>query len=441
MKKLVSILLAAAIAVSATVLLAGCGNDDFPVQIANYTIKSQPQRSVVLDAATADIMAYMGLSRKLTGKSDAVDQEEFKSVAVVGNEGNPDVSNIASLSPDVVFANDSLSKNTLDTLDRRDIMVITLQDAQTLSEIKTKYETIGKLFNGKTSGKKLGEDSYNKFVGELEKQKRDVAALGGTGAQNTICYLRLDNGKLEKLGSKSFGNVLMSYTNCTNISADPTVGNDTAAIVANANPTFIFYDDDATLQAIKANAALAKSAAVKGNKLMRIPLKSMTLPGVTAIKTLTAMNDFIYNGKTATPDQATTKPATQSETKPQTTKPTTQAESKPQATTQPDTKPQTQETTAPATEPANQDVSSKYKIDLKDLTLEKGDNSDDVKKMQTRLADLSYVKNDEDHVTGYYGDVTEKAVKAFQKKNGIKETGKADNATLKAMFNSGAKKA
>ena len=441
MKKLVSILLAAAIAVSAAALLSGCGNDDFPVQIANYKIKSQPQRSVALDPAAADIMAYMGLSRKLTGRSDAVDQEEFKSVTVVGNDGNPDISAIAGLSPDVVLANGNLSKNSMDTLERRDFTVITLQKAQTLSEVKTNYETIGKLFNGKTSGKKLGEDSYNALLGEFEKQKKDVEALGGSGTQNTICYLCLNNGRLEMPGSDSFGSVLMSYTNCTNISAEQPLGADISAVVANAKPTYIFYDDDATLQAIKSNPALAKISAVKNNKLMMIPLKNLSLPGITAVKTLTAMNDFIYNGKIATPDQATTRPATQTETKPQATQPTAQADSKPQTTTQPDTKPQTQATTAPATEPANQDVSSKYKIDLKDLTLEKGDNSDDVKKMQTRLADLGYVKNDEDHVTGYYGDVTEKAVKAFQKKNGIKETGNADSATLKAMFNSGAKKA
>ena len=441
MKKLVSILLAAALAISAATLLAGCGNDDFPVQIANISVKSQPQRVVVLDAAAADIIGYMGLSRKILGRSDAVDQDEFKPVAVVGNEGNPDVIDIVNQDPDLVFANDRLSSNTLDTLERKNITVIKIQDAKTLAEVKTNYETIGKLFKGKNTGQKFGEDSYNDLINKLEKQKKDVEALSGKDAPKTICYLQLDNSRLKKLSSQSFGGILMTYTNCNIISDDQAVGNDIAGAIANANPNFIFYNDEATLQAIKANKALAKISAVKENKLMQIPINQMSLPGTTAVKTLTAMNDFIYNGKVATPDQATTQPTTQAESKPQTTQPTTQADSKPQTTTQPDTKPQTQATTAPATEPANQDVSSKYKIDLKDLKLEKGDNSDDVKKMQTRLADLGYVKNDEDHVTGYYGDVTEKAVKAFQKKNGIKETGNADNATLKAMFNSGAKKA
>ena len=98
-------------------------------------------------------------------------------------------------------------------------------------------------------------------------------------------------------------------------------------------------------------------------------------------------------------------------------------------------------TTAPATTaPAEEDLSSKYKIDLDGLSLKRDDENDNVKAMQIRLADLGYVKNNDDYVTGYYGEQTEKAIKAFQKNNGIKETGTADNATLKAMFMSTAKK-
>ncbi len=60
--------------------------------------------------------------------------------------------------------------------------------------------------------------------------------------------------------------------------------------------------------------------------------------------------------------------------------------------------------------------------------------------MQQRLYDLGYV-TDKENITGYYGEISEAAVKAFQKNNDIKETGNADNATLVAMFNSSAVKA
>ena len=58
--------------------------------------------------------------------------------------------------------------------------------------------------------------------------------------------------------------------------------------------------------------------------------------------------------------------------------------------------------------------------------------------MQQRLFDLGYI-TDKDNVTGYYGEVTQKAVKDFQKASGLKQSRTADNKTLTALFKSDAK--
>ncbi len=88
-------------------------------------------------------------------------------------------------------------------------------------------------------------------------------------------------------------------------------------------------------------------------------------------------------------------------------------------------------------------MSADYKINLESLSLKKSNSNDNVKIMQQRLFDLGYIKQQgsDTNITGYYGDVTETAVKAFQKQNGIKESGEADNDTLKLLFSSAAKKA
>ncbi len=62
------------------------------------------------------------------------------------------------------------------------------------------------------------------------------------------------------------------------------------------------------------------------------------------------------------------------------------------------------------------------------MVFRNGDESAEVRKLQQALCDMGYLK--EDSVTGYYGDVTESAVKKFQKDNGIKETGVAAKQTL-----------
>ena len=64
-------------------------------------------------------------------------------------------------------------------------------------------------------------------------------------------------------------------------------------------------------------------------------------------------------------------------------------------------------------------------------TLQQGDSGRAVKKLQKRLIKLGYLTGKAD---GKYGKGTAKAVKAFQKKAGLKKTGIADDATQKALF-------
>ena len=82
----------------------------------------------------------------------------------------------------------------------------------------------------------------------------------------------------------------------------------------------------------------------------------------------------------------------------------------------------------------------KYNASIPDGGLKPEDEDDNVKAMQNRLFDLGYI-SDPENVTGYYGETTEKAVSAFQKNNGIEETGTADKATMEKIFTDSAVKA
>ena len=70
MKKLVSILLAAALAISAATLLAGCGNDDFPVQIANI-LRGRNKAIYTPHLDTGDFVIVIDAEKViLTGRKD-----------------------------------------------------------------------------------------------------------------------------------------------------------------------------------------------------------------------------------------------------------------------------------------------------------------------------------------------------------------------------------
>lgn len=65
------------------------------------------------------------------------------------------------------------------------------------------------------------------------------------------------------------------------------------------------------------------------------------------------------------------------------------------------------------------------------------DNSIEVVNIQSRLRDLGYYNY---KVTGFYGSLTEYAVKLFQRYNGIKETGEVDSVTEEALYANEAKR-
>lgn len=64
-------------------------------------------------------------------------------------------------------------------------------------------------------------------------------------------------------------------------------------------------------------------------------------------------------------------------------------------------------------------------------TMHEGDKGDDVQKLQKRLKELGYLTGS---ATGYYGDVTKKAVENFQTENGLAVDGNAGKETRSAVY-------
>ena len=65
------------------------------------------------------------------------------------------------------------------------------------------------------------------------------------------------------------------------------------------------------------------------------------------------------------------------------------------------------------------------------LVLKNGDENANVKLLQEALVTMGYLASDK--ATGYFGDVTENAVKKFQKDNGISQTGTAATQTIEKI--------
>ncbi len=87
----------------------------------------------------------------------------------------------------------------------------------------------------------------------------------------------------------------------------------------------------------------------------------------------------------------------------------------------------------PAEEPNGTEEKEENKADANALVL--GDKGDAIRALQIRLKELGYFFEE---ATGYFGEATQNAVKAFQQRNGLKVTGTANTATQNKLLSSSA---
>ena len=428
MKKLIAGILCAVLVLGTALALSGCGDKNYPVKIANLTIEKEPKSIVVLDPNSADIISYMGYDVKIVGRSREVDQKYLDVAPVMGSAVSPSVQDIIDSGATVVFANEGLNDDFKESLEKAGISVVSMSVAETPKQLETNYHTIGKILGGNVDGDEKAASSYEKLISAMEDRKSEASA-NSAAALDTVCYLYYELGGLRLMTSGTYGDMLLGYTGSVNVAVNIAENKVDVNTLKVANPKYIFYADDNTLKAVQADPVLSKLAAVTGGKTMQITKDEMSRQGLTALETLEKMIGFIHPELAKA--QKAAEPAQQTETKPAEAQAATEAATQAAAQTA-----ATQAATQPA---AATSVADKYKIDLKDLSLKEEDDNDDVKAMQQRLFDLGYV-SDKENITGYFGEISKKAVSAFQKASGIKETGEADNATLVKLFASDAKK-
>ncbi|MEE3498797.1 MAG: peptidoglycan-binding protein [Ruminococcus bromii] len=401
--KIISVALVLMLALSSVLVFSGCGDGEYPVEVANIKISSEPKNIVVLDASTADIIECIGYEVKMVGRSDEVNQKSLSAAPSVGSAQSPDINKIIDTGADLVFVNDSLSDESRAKLDENKINVVNIAVAGSQKQLETTYTTVGRILGGNTVGAAKGEEAYSKLISQMEDIKSKVTAVDNNAALNTVCYMYSVNGKLRLTTSGTYGDMLLGYTGCVNVAVNIDENKVEVNTLKVANPNYLFYSDEQTLQAIKDDSVLSGLSAIKDGKTLMISADEMNRQGLSAINTLNKMVGFIH------PELAVK-----------------------------DSDNGSSDTSA--TEAVVKSVADDYKIKLDDdLSLALDDENDNVKAMQQRLFDLGYI-DDEENVTGYYGEVSKTAVSDFQSKNGLKDSGEADKETLAALFAENAKK-
>ena len=403
-KKIVALALAAGMVLSA----AACNSsrsEEYPVKLANITISKAPDRVIVLSDSIADILVSCGFIKKIEGRSDECTQEEISGVKTVGSKLKPDLEKISALSPDVIFADSDMPKEQLTTLNESGFTVITFVPATSMSGISDLFGNVGAVMAGETTGREIGEERAETLSVTMDDLQRLIPE---SKVLVTACYLYDEKGTSLKDDTPS--GKLFEYLNAVNVCKAGVADDEAFNALKLANPQYIFCDIGVKDKIMKSEL-FKDFSAVKNKQVYELSSELFSRQGNSLVEALTDMIEIMYPSVSINPED-----------------PTKRTESSKAETSK-------AETSKATTSKVKADTSLKI---TKDMFFEFGDIKDDIKKVQNRLEALGYFNEEK---SGYYGEVTQKAVKAFQKANKLTQSGNCDYKTLTLMFSAKAKAA
>ena len=403
-KKIVALALVAGMVLSATACNSS-RSEEYPVKLANITISKAPDRVIVLSDSIADILVSCGFIKKIEGRSDECTQEEISGVKTVGSKLKPDLEKISALSPDVIFADSDMPKEQLSKLNESGFTVITFVPATSMSGISDLFGNVGAVMAGETTGREIGEERAETLSVTMDDLQRLIPE---SKVLVTACYLYDEKGTSLKDDTPS--GKLFEYLNAVNVCKAGVADDEAFNALKLANPQYIFCDIGVKDKIMKSEL-FKDFSAVKNKQVYELSSELFSRQGNSLVEALTDMIEIMYPSVSINPED-----------------PTKRTESSKAETSK-------AETSKATTSKVKADTSLKI---TKDMFFEFGDIKDDIKKVQNRLEALGYFNEEK---SGYYGEVTQKAVKAFQKANKLTQSGNCDYKTLTLMFSAKAKAA
>ena len=411
--------------------LAGCSyggnNGEYPVQVAGYTFEKQPKNIVCLDDSVADILISCGYADRIKARSNECTQEEIQDIKTVGAENKPDIKKIISAKPDVVFADKNLSKDIKKQLEEKNINVLSMIQAKNNDELRILYESVCAVAGGNNSGRSKGIKKSESVINTMEDLQRIVPEKQ---VIVTACYMYDADGNVAY--NDSFGGKLFEYANAVNVCG--LEDSDIFQKIVLSNPQYIFCDTGVKEKQEKSEM-FKNLKAVKENKVYEIDKNLFDRQGNSITQVLSLFIETMYpeissdsSGEPSNKPQQSSDIEESSMTEESSEESSEIEESSEESS-------ETEESSEESSEPEQSSIVVTADDSLNitaGMRFYLGDENENVKIVQKRLKDLGYFKNDE--ITGYYGDVTAKAVSDYEVTNRIDPDGNLSTPELYLLF-------
>ncbi len=434
-KRITRTIISLLLIIAASMCFFGCSEseEDYPVTVGNTVFEESPERVAAVSPNGADIMDCIGYSVKVTLVSDDTVTKSLADRERCGSAIDPDTKKIIDNKIQVVIADDNLSDGDIKILEDNNIKVIQLHYGNDDNSILTTYRSIGSIMGGK-SGREKAEKAYSTLKHQLLAYKN---AVNKKYSDKSIMYLS-GTSPYETVIHGSWYNTLLNYSGLKVVSNDIDTPSISINDISKENPDYLVYDGQ-TFDNIKSKTAVKGAKFLKEGHSLQIPKDTLKMQGSTAIENIRAIVSTIDKEAVKKAEKyIASHPVSQNDSKNDNENNNNKNE-KTEETAVTEVTSTVTSTTAPPK--PRYELQSKYNVKFTKSAIDsmkKDKENKYIKALQERLSDLGYIS--EDNTTGYFGDVTEGAIKDFQKNNNLKADGKVSENMLNKLFSSTAKK-
>ena len=366
---------------------------DYPVEVNGVTLTSKPEKVVALSGSIADVILAMNYEAALIAATPDCTQEDFISLTKIDPT---DTQAIIALAPDTIIS-ESYGDGQIEAFNTAGITCFEIVPAKNREDFERLYSQIGSILGGASTGYNNGISAAQKIFTSLDDLSRVIPK-----SDVVITGSYIFDTKESAVTGESLATTVMTYSGITNVLKGTTGGTYDFENLKITNPDYLFCPIGMKSQ-IMSDSNFKQLNAVTNDKVYEIDEKYVRWEGRTVVMAATIFAGIAY---------------------PQLLEESTASATMeiPEATAAPEVAAATPAPTVSLDE-------SKY------TALKDGDQGDGVLKMQAELFGLGFLTVEYD---GMYGAKTIEAVKAFQKKNSLPETGDADTKTLALLFSGSA---
>lgn len=370
---------------------------EYPVTVADLELKSQPKKVLVLSASLADVIVAIGAEVQLTAVSSDCTLPELEVLPKVSAN---DKDAIAATAADLIII-DAADDDQKAVLAGVTTPILAIELASSREDFERLYVQMGAAMFGDGYGYDKGMEVARDILTTLDDVERET---GNRDVVTTACYLYDTKG--HAVTGEEFGSIIMELSGLTNVFKNDTGGKYELSRLELSNPNIIFCAPGMKSQ-IESNSNFAGLSAVLNKKVYELDEMYMEWQGYTVTYSAAEIAGKAFPDLMDDVSQAPTDPTSKIES-------AVEDELSSQLSSAPD-----------------KVESSSYE------TMSEGESGDDVKRLQERLDELGYLETEYD---GTFGTYTADALKAFQKKNDLEETGVADSKTQAKLYASDAVK-